>query len=209
MLGSDAGIAQLVEHQLPKLRVAGSSPVSRSRGDIAKWQGRGLQNPHPGSNPGVASIFILTSNRSYRHRGGTHDRIHYNAGVAEQADAADLKSASRKGVPVRFRSPAPSPDPFLTLDALFVVLIAGDVYVLTCAKEKDLVRIHGNASTTPPILAGGWLAKTQVLYSGEQCRRFIVGDWFASKSAKHWWENEVVPPQIPSGGSPAASCAQS
>ena len=25
-----AGIAQLVEHQLPKLRVAGSSPVSRS-----------------------------------------------------------------------------------------------------------------------------------------------------------------------------------
>jgi hypothetical protein len=26
----DAGVAQLVEHQLPKLRVAGSSPVSRS-----------------------------------------------------------------------------------------------------------------------------------------------------------------------------------
>ncbi len=26
----NAGIAQLVEHQLPKLRVAGSSPVSRS-----------------------------------------------------------------------------------------------------------------------------------------------------------------------------------
>ena len=25
-----AGVAQLVEHQLPKLRVAGSSPVSRS-----------------------------------------------------------------------------------------------------------------------------------------------------------------------------------
>ena len=27
-----AGVAQLVEHQLPKLRVAGSSPVSRSKG---------------------------------------------------------------------------------------------------------------------------------------------------------------------------------
>ena len=26
-----AGIAQVVEHQLPKLRVAGSSPVSRSK----------------------------------------------------------------------------------------------------------------------------------------------------------------------------------
>ena len=28
---SYAGVAQLVEHQLPKLRVAGSSPVSRSK----------------------------------------------------------------------------------------------------------------------------------------------------------------------------------
>jgi hypothetical protein len=28
--GRNAGVAQLVEHQLPKLRVAGSSPVSRS-----------------------------------------------------------------------------------------------------------------------------------------------------------------------------------
>jgi hypothetical protein len=27
-----AGVAQLVEHQLPKLRVAGSSPVARSGG---------------------------------------------------------------------------------------------------------------------------------------------------------------------------------
>ena len=30
--GYVAGVAQLVEHQLPKLRVAGSSPVSRSKG---------------------------------------------------------------------------------------------------------------------------------------------------------------------------------
>jgi hypothetical protein len=28
--GCGAGVAQLVEHQLPKLRVAGSNPVSRS-----------------------------------------------------------------------------------------------------------------------------------------------------------------------------------
>ena len=28
---SDAGVTQLVEYQLPKLRVAGSNPVSRSR----------------------------------------------------------------------------------------------------------------------------------------------------------------------------------
>ncbi len=28
----DAAVAQLVEHQLPKLRVAGSSPVCRSKG---------------------------------------------------------------------------------------------------------------------------------------------------------------------------------
>ncbi len=37
----DAGIAQLVERNLAKVDVAGSSPVSRSsflhRGDIAKW----------------------------------------------------------------------------------------------------------------------------------------------------------------------------
>jgi hypothetical protein len=30
MLIERAGIAQLVEHQLPKLRVAGSNPVARS-----------------------------------------------------------------------------------------------------------------------------------------------------------------------------------
>ncbi len=28
---AQAGVAQLVEHQLPKLRAAGSNPVSRSR----------------------------------------------------------------------------------------------------------------------------------------------------------------------------------
>ena len=29
--GNNAAVAQLVEHQLPKLRVAGSSPVCRSK----------------------------------------------------------------------------------------------------------------------------------------------------------------------------------
>jgi hypothetical protein len=60
------------------------------RGDIAKWQGKGLQNPHPRFESGCRLHFFLL----------------VDAGVAELADAADLKSASREGVPVRFRSPA-------------------------------------------------------------------------------------------------------
>ena len=32
-----AEVAQLVEHQLPKLEVAGSSPVFRYFGRVAKW----------------------------------------------------------------------------------------------------------------------------------------------------------------------------
>ena len=32
--GENAGVAQLVEHQLPKLRVAGSNPVSRFAADL-------------------------------------------------------------------------------------------------------------------------------------------------------------------------------
>ena len=41
-----AGVAQLVERQLPKLNVASSSLVSRSKyfGDVAEWLGNGLQN---------------------------------------------------------------------------------------------------------------------------------------------------------------------
>ena len=41
-----AGVAQLVERQLPKLNVASSSLVSRSIhiGDVAEWLGNGLQN---------------------------------------------------------------------------------------------------------------------------------------------------------------------
>ena len=33
----NAGVAQLVERQLPKLNVAGSNPVSRSRQNPASW----------------------------------------------------------------------------------------------------------------------------------------------------------------------------
>ena len=37
---SVAEVAQLVEHQLPKLRVAGSSPVFRSKGEAGNLDGR-------------------------------------------------------------------------------------------------------------------------------------------------------------------------
>lgn len=37
---SVAEVAQLVEHQLPKLRVAGSSPVFRSRGEADNFEKR-------------------------------------------------------------------------------------------------------------------------------------------------------------------------
>ena len=37
---SVAEVAQLVEHQLPKLRVAGSSPVFRSKGEAGNLAGR-------------------------------------------------------------------------------------------------------------------------------------------------------------------------
>ncbi len=47
-----AEVAQLVERNLAKVEVAGSTPVFRSRrscsaatGDVAEWLGAGLQNP--------------------------------------------------------------------------------------------------------------------------------------------------------------------
>jgi hypothetical protein len=40
-----AGIAQLVEHQLPKLRVAGSNPVSRSSSTAGNSAGFSLEFP--------------------------------------------------------------------------------------------------------------------------------------------------------------------
>ena len=41
-----AGIAQLVEHQPSKLRVAGSSPVSRSRQAVVETEDRGRKRAH-------------------------------------------------------------------------------------------------------------------------------------------------------------------
>ena len=56
-----ADVAQLVERNLAKVEVAGSTPVVRSTravagppalfagsGDVAEWLGKGLQNPLPG-----------------------------------------------------------------------------------------------------------------------------------------------------------------
>jgi hypothetical protein len=69
----------VVEHLLAKERVASSNLVFRSIryipwGDVAKWIRRGSAKPlFTGSNPVVASNYL--------------------AGVAELADAADLKSA--------------------------------------------------------------------------------------------------------------------
>jgi hypothetical protein len=37
-----AGVAQLVEHQLPKLRVVGSSPIARSSREAAHSHGNGV-----------------------------------------------------------------------------------------------------------------------------------------------------------------------
>gem|GEM_PF-3965087 len=80
----------MVERRLAKANVAGSNPVFRSK----KWRHSQVvrqrtANPlFPSSNLGAASIFF--------------------AGVAELADAQDLKSCGlNKTVPVRFRSPAP------------------------------------------------------------------------------------------------------
>ena len=53
--GNNAEVAQLVEHHLAMVRVAGSNPVFRSgceavdgcTGGMAEWLGKGLQNPVP------------------------------------------------------------------------------------------------------------------------------------------------------------------
>ncbi|GEM_PF-3000923 len=58
----EAGIAQLVEHHVANVAVAGSSPVSRSifYGGIAKWLRQRSAKPlFTGSNPVAASIFCL------------------------------------------------------------------------------------------------------------------------------------------------------
>ena len=45
LLQRNANVVQLVEHQLPKLRVAGSSPVIRSW-DLIYFKGDAAERPH-------------------------------------------------------------------------------------------------------------------------------------------------------------------
>ena len=63
IIGRLAEVAQLVERNLAKVEVAGSSPVFRSQtgggrsfwskhGDVAEWLGTGLQNLLPRFNSG-------------------------------------------------------------------------------------------------------------------------------------------------------------
>jgi hypothetical protein len=50
-LARPAGVVQLVERLLAKEKVMGSNPIARSiylYGVVAKWQGKGLQNPDHG-----------------------------------------------------------------------------------------------------------------------------------------------------------------
>ncbi len=86
------GSGSVVEHRLAKARVAGSNPVFRSIfcGDIAKWQGRGLQILYPRFKSGCRLHFFLCS-----RSGGTGRR-------------KGLKiPRSFMIVPVQVRSPAP------------------------------------------------------------------------------------------------------
>ena len=61
-----AGVVQLVERLLAKEKVVGSSPIARSvyrqhksfSGDVAKWEGKGLQNPHHGFKSRRRLLFI-------------------------------------------------------------------------------------------------------------------------------------------------------
>src|SRR6185437_15434763 len=78
---------QLVEHNLAKVGVAGSSPVSRFEPASAAERGTG-----------PAGDTLTAGDRS-------------PARMAKRVDARDLKSLSRKGVPVRVRLRARSASP--------------------------------------------------------------------------------------------------
>ena len=58
-----AGIAQLVEHHLAKVGVAGPNPVSRSRRHSQVVRQGSAKPLFPGSSPGAASCFFLSAMR--------------------------------------------------------------------------------------------------------------------------------------------------
>jgi hypothetical protein len=89
------GSSSAVEHRLAKARVAGSSPVFRSI-FLFNWRHSQVVRQRT-ANP-LSPVRIRVSPPFF----------FLYAGVAEQADARDLKSLGHlMPVPVRFRSPAP------------------------------------------------------------------------------------------------------
>ena len=94
-----AGIAQLVEHNLAKVGVAGSSPVSRLIISLnLPFDGRHAKLPRefPRRDSRIRrrasdAVGTIRARRAELHPGG------------EMVDAWDLKSLGRKAVPVRVR----------------------------------------------------------------------------------------------------------
>jgi hypothetical protein len=104
------GNSSVVEHDLAKVGVAGSNPVSRStshrssvtRGGVPKWLRERTANPRcGGSNPPAASILPALVRRPGGGAGGV------SGGVRELANLGDLKSSGRKALQVRILPPLP------------------------------------------------------------------------------------------------------
>src|ERR671917_755931 len=87
-----AEVAQLVEHHLAMVRVAGSNPVFRSgrgpTGGMAEWLGKGLQNPPPRFDSGCR----------------LSGRAHVRYGRLAQGESASL-TRKRSVVRIHYRPP--------------------------------------------------------------------------------------------------------